>query len=100
MCELIMGTAFDCFSADMKCCVFILLKHVHFFRCGVTPIILLDGGSDPSNHKIKTAFSRLTSKLEVTKKLVPSSQHKYTCLPLLSKTAFVEVKILPLINPS
>ncbi|XP_043227873.1 protein asteroid-like [Amphibalanus amphitrite] len=60
-------------------------------RCGITPIVLLDGGSDPSNRKLKTAFSRLTSKLEVTRKLAPTSQHRHTCLPLLTKAAFVEV---------
>ncbi|XP_037085623.1 protein asteroid homolog 1-like [Pollicipes pollicipes] len=70
-------------------------KVEEFFRnlmkCEITPIVLLDGGSDPSNRKLKTAFKRLNEKLERTTKLTPSSQGRHTCLPHLSKTTFLEV---------
>ncbi|XP_011167357.1 protein asteroid [Solenopsis invicta] len=58
-------------------------------RCNVTPLVLIDGGSE--NKKLKTIISRTKQKIEIGTNYTLSSQQRTKFLPLLMREVFKDV---------
>ncbi|KAI1304212.1 Protein asteroid -like protein 1 [Halotydeus destructor] len=60
-------------------------------ECNIEPIVVLDGGSDPSNAKLKTTMTRLKSRLSSIKTIMYKQVNNEVIMPILARTVFCDV---------
>ena len=81
----------DCFGGDYdKYYNFVRQFFARLKRCGITPVIVMDGAFDKDNRKIPTVISRVT---EHTKRAVvcnPVTQSRNRVFPIFAQEVFID----------
>lgn len=81
------GGDFVGFAKEIK----LFFKHLK--ECKISPVVVLDGGVDPSDAKLRTLLERLQSRLKTIKVIAYKDVHHEVLLPIMGKEVFRDVLV-------